>query len=219
MARPVLLLLALLLVAADQAPEAATQKEKQQVRWQQDVHGLADRIHLERSSIAALSPRLGIVMATALQATLEPSVIPLPAGYRDFVTAFGPGELGQYFRIYSPSHGSNISRANLDKYVDSFASNRTALAARLIEKELVMRMFPFSNTIGGDVIAWDPLNVIDNAAHEYGIYVIPRDRDEIIFLAGTFRSFVEDVCLGYAFAEKLVFHDVGSRMRTLGFSG
>jgi hypothetical protein len=66
-------------------------------------------------------------------------------------------------------------------------------------------MVPFSDTIGGDIVVWDPEDVKNDQESEYGIYVLPDDSDRITFLTDSFSSYVTDMCLGSGF--DVIAHD------------
>jgi hypothetical protein len=154
-----------------------------------------------------IQPTLGSPLSKPQDKDLEllekQSGFQLPVSFREFVKRFGPGEIGRYFRIYSPRCGKKVSQADLYEYVQSFENNRIALAKCFKEEGLIRRMVPFSDTIGGDVIAWDPEDVTDATTHEYGIYLIPRSDTRVVRLVDSFEAFIEAVCLGKLFPKKV----------------
>lgn len=125
----------------------------------------------------------------------------LPASYREFIQIFGPGDLGAYFRIYAPGYPGTIAdldafiemiRDSEDIYIDTFGKKNAAF---------IRRMLPFSDTIGGDIIVWDPKTVSSGADHEYHVFMLPDDQETIVELAPDFKTFVLDTCLGPKFGK------------------
>ena len=122
----------------------------------------------------------------------------LPKSYREFMLAFGPGEIAEYFRIYGPTKKKGqgdirafmeMNRQIVDVQIETFG-----------DTGFIERMIPFCDTIGGDVIVWDPSKPI-GCDDDYVIYMLPNDRNSIIKLATNFRDFVMKVCLSKTFGE------------------
>lgn len=123
----------------------------------------------------------------------------LPASYRAFVETFGPGELGRYFRIHAPGYpGREI---DLGEYVEGMRQSADMFAEIYGDADLVARMVPFGDTIGGDVIAWDPRALTPKTADEYPIVFLPRDQQKVRPMAPTFPQMVADVCLDKSFGK------------------
>ena len=143
--------------------------------------------------------------AEAVDAALDSAEAELrvrfPAGYRTFIHRFGPGELGEYFRIYRPSipgfpdYGNNILEENRNW------RDPEGFWATTAPPELVARLVCFSTTIGGDACFWDPADVRSVGTGEYGIYALSRgSRDaRVRAAAGSFEQFVERHRLGNDF--------------------
>lgn len=123
----------------------------------------------------------------------------LPSSYREYIKVFGPGELGGYFRIYAPGYPD--SGADLDRFVQMIQEIEDVFVETYGEEERVQRMMPFADTLGGDVIAWDPAVVTDPSKKEYTILILRDDSDKILKLAATFPDFIKDICLGSDFAK------------------
>lgn len=126
--------------------------------------------------------------------------IRLPESYKLFVTTFGAGEIGGYFNIFAPGYPNKPSGSieGLISLVRDPAV-REAFIEAYKDVDFLDRMIPFSNSIGGDIIAWDPDDVRDSVNSEYGIYILPDDLDQIVELASSFKEYIENVCLGDAF--------------------
>ncbi len=128
----------------------------------------------------------------------------LPKSYREFVKLFGAGILDGYFRIYSPAHGGTVETLDLVAEWESMRENLDWLANETFPESspLLSRAVPFSGTINGDIIVWDPAEKTNSRSHEYTIYIIPRDiGEEITKVADTFREYIEDCCLGDKLAQ------------------
>jgi hypothetical protein len=69
------------------------------------------------------------------------------------------------------------------------------------DKERVSRLICFADSIIGEVIAWDPLDIRDEGTREYGIFVIIREDDCATFLSSSFPAFIRDVCYGTRYFE------------------
>jgi len=94
--------------------------------------------------------------------------------------------------------------ADLAVFQEEFKANRSCLAELFPEDApFYQRMIPFSDTLDGDVIAWDPDDKKDGKRTEYGIVVIPRVDTRILHLVNSFPEFIEEVCLGKLFAKKM----------------
>jgi len=117
------------------------------------------------------------------------------------VKEFGPGELGAYFRIYAPAHGRRRSRADLAQLVEEFEVGREVVATAVNPKErdVVQALFPFCDSIAGDVIGWYGEDTV--SGQERQIYVITRSATKVVKIADDFRAFIEEVCLGNAFGK------------------
>lgn len=126
---------------------------------------------------------------------------PLPPSYVVFMTRFGPGMLAGYFSMrgmVARKSGMSLPqlfelyRDNLDVYVDQFG-----------QKALLKRILPFCDTIGGDIIGWDP-GVPGKAAQgaaEFPVLMLPDGGKSVVRLADSFDRFVMDVALSKAFGD------------------
>jgi hypothetical protein len=119
---------------------------------------------------------------------------PLPPSYAAFVREIGPGTLSEFYVIHGPTPG----RYSLQGLIKEMRGNSTLLEVYR-DAPLISRMVPFGTTIGGDIFVWDPDTKRKRGAVEYDIFALPRDRRSVVRVAGSFRSFVNDVCLGHAF--------------------
>jgi hypothetical protein len=172
--------------------EAGSSMNKSHNRWD----NLYDRL-VRRAGFEILKPPKEVINS-ALERVEKLFHCPLPPSYKEFVSLFGPGEIGGYFRILGPAiegfrnWGSSLEGENQDlpEYMRSLG--RADLATRLIG---------FSDTIGGDACFWDREDVRDPIESEYGIYVYPREAvaGKVVLVANSFGSFIEEVCLGNGF--------------------
>jgi hypothetical protein len=129
--------------------------------------------------------------------------VPLPAGWRDFMARYGPGELAGYFNLRGVAKRRGVTmtlaelvalyRDNLDMYVDQFGRKHKARLARLV---------PFGDTVGGDILAWDPGRAQPAAEPvEYPVLMLRDGADAIDELAPAFEPFRVDVCLSASFGD------------------
>jgi hypothetical protein len=122
----------------------------------------------------------------------------LPIDYCDFIRVFGPGELGQEFRIRAPGYPSLGEPVDLAAFNASFDPLRhdESILRFYGRREQIKRLHFFASTSGSEAIAWDPDDVRDPDRHEYGIYILMHDLNSPELLASSFERFVFDVCLG-----------------------
>jgi hypothetical protein len=121
----------------------------------------------------------------------------LPKSYRAFCTSFGPGELVRpwHYRIAVPGPSDWSEMVELRKF-NRYAHTCTAECDEYCANpDQVRRAWCFGTDIGASWYFWDPLDVTEPSGNEYGIYILYRGY-KIGRLAGTFWSFVNDVCLG-----------------------
>jgi hypothetical protein len=136
----------------------------------------------------------------ALQGAEAALGVPLPVQYKGFICQFGPGVLADLFRIYAPVVPETGCR-NFDLVREQELLRSGGYWAEKGRPELVARLISFSDTLGGVTIFWDPDDVRGSRTREYGIYVLPRNDlgGKVEELAGSFREFIESVCLGHGF--------------------
>ena len=129
----------------------------------------------------------------------------LPDSYRSFIKTFGPGSLAYRFRITAPGDPKRGPRVDLDALRDDFVSVTSdgELEESYDDPERARRLVLFCLTTGEDFIGWDPREATDPGRHEYAVYEVPRGDDKLHRLAGTFREFVEDYCLGDLFLQTI----------------
>jgi len=155
-----------------------------------------------RGQITVKPPKRGAMKqakAAALDQFEADFGVKLPASYRAFVEEFGPGEIGGYFRICAPGYnGKSLDLAGLVKLV---RENSDVYADQYGDEKLVAGMIPFADTIGGDVIVWNPKKAGGKDTDEYPILLLASGRDKPIKLAATFPEFVTDVCLSDSFGK------------------
>jgi hypothetical protein len=118
--------------------------------------------------------------------------IQLPAAYLDFLQVLGPGYIADYFNIYAPG-------GDLEEKMARYKKNQKNLRDAFENAASLPRLVVFSDTLGGDLIAWDPQDISDLSASEYGIYALPRNDDKISKIAKTFPDFINSVCFGSGF--------------------
>lgn len=145
----------------------------------------------------------------------------LPQSYRQFVRTFGPGELGQVFTVYSPGYpdsGIDLGRMNQAfRKTASFDKRSDADPARSHDDpRRARRLVLFAHDIGPDYYGFDPEAVRDAEAHEYGIYAVMHSDPRVVNIAGSFREFIEEYCLGDGWVSEVGHEwdedDMGSRL-------
>jgi hypothetical protein len=128
----------------------------------------------------------------------------LPESYSQFVLAFGPGELGGLFMIAAPGYPDHPDE-DIDLGRMSRGFRKRAGFERRSDEDLAgwhddprraRRLVLFAKDIGPDYYGWDPEDVRDTEAHEYGIYALMHSDPRVLNIAGSFREFIEEYCLG-----------------------
>jgi hypothetical protein len=151
---------------------------------------LINRIQVIETAHGSVFPKPG---KKELDRFEETSGVKLPRSYRDFAQRFGAGELAGYYRIAVPLNVS--SRYDLARFNQAAHGDK---AAQPWEGQgpphVIDRVVFFASTIGGEMYAWDPADSRNARAREYSIYLFPRI-SEIEQVAGSFRGFIQDVCL------------------------
>ena len=130
--------------------------------------------------------------------------IRLPESYRTFVLQFGAGELAQEFMIFAPRCQAN-SDYDMTKFNQQF--RRAFDKSKVLQKsyddpQLIRRLLFFARTIGNDYFGWDPGDGGDKERPEYAVHFLPRLVENSRTVAGSFREFVEDLCLGDAYYDR-----------------
>lgn len=122
--------------------------------------------------------------------------VTLPLGWRTFMARHGPGQLGGYVNLrgMAKRRGTamtladllEVYRDNLDTYEDQYARGRASEVARL------HRLVPFADSIGGDVLAWDPgKKPSEDEDVEYPVLLLPQGRKKLVEIASGFDDLVE----------------------------
>ncbi len=123
----------------------------------------------------------------------------LPPSYVSFAREFGAGQIRRFFEIYVP--GKEADKCRLQRVQEARGSE--LLAEIYGDPEFIERMIPFCNTIGGDIIVWDPERQTHSEPTEYLICVLPRDFSQVVPLVDNFEDFIWKVCLGDRFLEAI----------------
>ena len=122
----------------------------------------------------------------------------LPQSYRDFICIFGPGELGQRFRIHAPGYKRPNHNWDLWQFIKDYRVWKRDFF-NTYQAEQHARLMVFCDTIGGDLIGWDPEDVRHRDNREYGIYFWPHNYREASLIATSFDVFIRDFCLGVGY--------------------
>ncbi len=128
--------------------------------------------------------------------------VKLPVAYREFIQVFGPGELGQEFRIYAPGFITcerlkrNFDLGTFQDFTASLSTDSISLKYHEGYNEQIARMVFFATSGDGEIIGWDVHDVRDEEKHEYGIYILLRGRGKPELFAKTFKEFIDYDCFG-----------------------
>jgi hypothetical protein len=121
----------------------------------------------------------------------------LPNSYRQFIKVFGPGEFPCILRIAAPGY------PNLNWRADLLSANRSYgyTPEQIVESGLssdqqdrLRRLFYFGLERGRQPLGWDPQDIRDSGASEYGIYRVDFIHDRVELAATSFRHLIEDIC-------------------------
>jgi hypothetical protein len=80
---------------------------------------------------------------------------------------------------------------------------RRQLAANYPGDKQMARLWFFCKTAGADMIGWDPTDIRDATACEYGIYIKVHEATRCELLSTNFKEFIHEVCLGTGMAGPL----------------
>jgi SMI1 / KNR4 family (SUKH-1) len=166
-----------------------------------DWDTLLSRLKVDREPNAVALPK-----ARALDDYEKATGFTLPEGYRRFALALGPGDVGgDHFRIAVPGYPKNRDTVDLARMNQRYRGLADAPegAAKYDDPGRVRRLVAFCHTGGGDYYGWDPEDVRDAAAHEYGVYLVPRHGKRVEQVAGSFLDFLGDYCLGPGYRARL----------------
>lgn len=124
----------------------------------------------------------------------------LPESYKTFMEAFGPVSVAGSYQIMHPAGGKPDSdMASYNKSTRGFLENNLS-EVRKCRKwyPQLMRVVTFGSDYCGDAYAWDPLEVTDHSACEYGVYYVIRESERWPpkKIADTFHEFIELFLLG-----------------------
>ena len=136
----------------------------------------------------------------------------LPASYRDYALAIGPGEIGgNGILIFAPgfpeSATNDLSAENRQWRRDVIGAGDDASLARSYGDAARARRLVFFGRVLvlGRNFAWDLGEVTDPDGGEYAIYLVDADRfgeDAAEKVASTFREFLTEFALGHEFARR-----------------
>lgn len=121
----------------------------------------------------------------------------LPAGYRGYIAAFGPGEFPCVLKVAGPGYGYLDNTYDLLTASQRYGYSREEIAASGLptdQQELIGRLFYFGLHHGRQWLGWDPLDVRDAGASEYAIYRVDFLCDGAELVAASFRQLVEETC-------------------------
>jgi hypothetical protein len=152
------------------------------------------------------TPRVSLVSkptAAALEQFETESGVKLPVDYRSFIRLFGPGELAGEFFLLAPGYPTS----NIDLKLHTIEFRRGVQRSPSIRQSFddpvfVGRLLFFCRTFQGDKFAWDTADVTNQEEHDYRIHLWRHEGEKTEIVAGSFREFIEDLCLGDAYFTK-----------------
>lgn len=115
----------------------------------------------------------------------------LPPSYKAFAQVFGPGEMGDYYRICIPGDekcGYDLTTGH------NLAREAYSPAEPCEQGKILDRLLYFASTIGGEFVGWDPLDMTDPINPEYRVYYVTR-LGTARAVASSFPEFVTEICL------------------------
>jgi len=143
-----------------------------------------------------------------------------PDNYRELAGSVGPGSLANFFVFLTPY----AELADLDLVAFNLQQQQkwkqaNAQAGRCRHLPQLQRMVCFCTNYMQQMFAWDPQDVTDADAHEYGIYFVSsRLERKPERVAGTFDEFIQEYCLGGGYEKTFQldqFPERGSKLRYL----
>jgi hypothetical protein len=121
----------------------------------------------------------------------------LPRSYREFVLQFGPGDFSSCLLIAAPGYTEAQSTFDLQTANSRFGYQPDDLARNgysAEKRELLCRLVYFGLAHGEDWLGWDTQAVRNPDANEYAIYQVDWRRDQLRFVADSFRQLIGDLC-------------------------
>jgi hypothetical protein len=123
-----------------------------------------------------VSDKLEIVPGSEIDALVEQLGMPLPQGYREYMTTLGVGDYCDFIRVYPPErilkeHEETRRRRDQHYFWEK--------GHDVLSKEQVLECVIFADSIGSDEIIAHP-RVPDR------LYVLPRHDDDIYWVPGSF---------------------------------
>lgn len=120
----------------------------------------------------------------------------LPSSYREFIQTFGPGEFSATLKIAAPGYGFVPHPSGVDLLVTSrsygWAPEDIATSwASADQRAHLLRLYYFGLEGGRQWLGWDPRDVRDPNAFEYGIYRVEGLGYGTELVATSFRELVE----------------------------
>jgi hypothetical protein len=125
----------------------------------------------------------------------------LPLDYRDYALTFGLGRFGPTgYQVAVPGflredeYDLRTPTAMTEFVREGFESRSDEdLAEEYDDPGRARRLVVFCGTDSNDYWGWDPEDVTDPAAREYGIYQLGRYDTRVLRVARTFRDFLLDI--------------------------
>jgi SMI1 / KNR4 family (SUKH-1) len=133
---------------------------------------------------------------TQLDRFEEQTGLRLPRSYRAFLLVFGPGEFSASLRIAAPGYeyAGRIDLLATSRSYGWSAQEIDASSVAAEQKAHLHRLFYFGLESGREWLGWDPADIRDAEASEYGIYRVEALGFGTELVATSFRQLVEVTC-------------------------
>lgn len=171
-----------------------------------------DQMWLEyRKSIKELAPAFAVSVHSPTDSALDAyetrSRFRLPLSFRSFVKLFGPGQLAFDFSIRAPGYVKSAEECLSNSaypLVDIDCFNRDLRGEGPLRPDVlgeytdpdgrIGRLIFFADNTAGDLVGWDPQELIDAEAVESAIYMVLGEEMSLRFVANSFFQFIDTIC-------------------------
>lgn len=124
----------------------------------------------------------------------------LSSSYRSYCRVFGPGMIGDWFRIAVPGYEGSIPSFSLTKLTETVVHNTGYKTSAPVSAEQIARGLFFGSDDSGAYYFFDPEDVPTKRPYEYAVYFLARNY-EVSRLSDSFWQFVIQCCLGKQYAK------------------
>ena len=121
----------------------------------------------------------------------------LPRSYRDYILVFGPGEFPCVLKIAAPGYDYLQNTFDLQTAGSGYGYGQEELIRAGLppeDQQRMGRLVYFGLHHSRQWLGWDPQDMREAEAPEYGIYRVDWVSDGAEFVATSFRQLVEETC-------------------------